>query len=271
MIIDVHAHYVKKDGYLDQMLEKSHMAGVKQIWLNGAGPQYGQHDNRQVLNACEKHTGRLVPIAFFLQGKNTASDVRSFARDGFRGLKIQFPLAPYDDHKYFRIYEEAESLGMPILFHTGASARFARNDRVWRTSSAFMRPVFLETIAIAFPDLNIIGAHLGWPWCWESSSIMLFNPNIYFDLSGIDRTGEFYPNLLNFKELLWAGERHWGKLVFGTEGNPNNYRLLAEEYRALFHRFKVDKTVQEKIMAGNASGMLVKGEKNDENNTGKKK
>ncbi len=257
MIIDVHAHYPKTDdGYLDRMLEKSHQAGVEQIWLNGAGPRYGQHGNREVLRACGKHAGRLVPIAFFFLGQDRPSDVRSFARDGFRGLKIQFPLAPYDDHRYFRVYEEAEKLGLPILFHTGVSARFTDTDRVWRTSSAFMRPVFLETIAIAFPGLNIIGAHLGWPWFWEASSIMLVNPNIYFDLSGIDRAGEFYPQLLNFKELFWAGESHWGKLVFGTEGGPDNYASLVKEYRALFSGFRLSKAVGEKIMSGNASGML---------------
>lgn len=261
MIIDVHAHYQRKDGYLDRMLEKSQEAGVEQIWLNGAGHRYGQHDNREVLDACLRHADRLVPIAFSFLDDTTPGQVKAWADEGFRGLKIQFPLAPYDEQRYFGIYEKAEELGMPVLFHTGVSARFAVDDGIRRTSSAFMRPIFLDTIARAFPKLHIIGAHLGFPWFQEAACLMLFNPNIYFDLSGIDRAGQFYPKSLDFKELLWAGTRHWGKLVFGTEGNPDNYSLLVREHRALFSAFNLDPSIQENVFSGNASRMMTHSEK----------
>ncbi len=254
-MIDVHAHYQKQDGYLERMLEKSAGAGVRQIWLNGAGHRCGQHNSAEVLKACRKHPDRLVPFAFFFLGKNRPTDVKSFRNDGFRGLKIQFPLAPNDHPGYMNVYAQAEQLCMPILFHTGFSARFACDDRVYRSSSAFMRPVFLDTIARAFPNLKIIGAHLGWPWCWEASCAMLFNSNVYFDLSGIDRSGKLWPSLLNFRELLWK-KSLWGQLVLGTEGGPANYALVVKEHRALFRKFHVGQDVVRKIFSGNALDML---------------
>lgn len=47
-----------------------------------------------------------------------------------------------------------------------------------------MRPIYLDTIARAFPDLKIIGAHLGNPWYQEAAEVARWNPNVFFDLTG---------------------------------------------------------------------------------------
>jgi predicted TIM-barrel fold metal-dependent hydrolase len=46
------------------------------------------------------------------------------------------------------------------------------------------RPGTLDTLARAFPELVMIGAHLGSPWFLEALSVALYHKNVYFDLSG---------------------------------------------------------------------------------------
>ena len=46
-----------------------------------------------------------------------------------------------------------------------------KNERSQNASSARMRPIYLNTIARAFPDLKIIGAHLGNPWYQEAAEV----------------------------------------------------------------------------------------------------
>ena len=42
---------------------------------------------------------------------------------GFVGLKPYKPHFPYSDERYFPIYERAQALRMPVLFHTGLVAK----------------------------------------------------------------------------------------------------------------------------------------------------
>ena len=49
----------------------------------------------------------------------TGRDVRRLHELGYRGLKIIGTRRDYDDRSYFAIYEAAEALSMPILFHCG--------------------------------------------------------------------------------------------------------------------------------------------------------
>ena len=41
------------------------------------------------------------------------------------------------------------------------------------------RPMALDRIAIDFPELTIIGIHLGYPWTEEMISVATKHPNVY--------------------------------------------------------------------------------------------
>jgi predicted TIM-barrel fold metal-dependent hydrolase len=65
---------------------------------------------------------------------------------------------PYDEFMY-PIYEKAEKLGVPIIFHSGILFGF-------KDSSRFCRPVNYEVL-LNFPDLKFALAHISWPWVDE--------------------------------------------------------------------------------------------------------
>jgi hypothetical protein len=44
--------------------------------------------------------------------------------------------------------------------------------------------MYLDTLAREFPDLTLVGAHLGNPWYDEAAEAARWNPNLYFDMTG---------------------------------------------------------------------------------------
>ena len=55
-------------------------------------------------------------------------------------------------------FAAAQRSGIPIIWHQGTT--FPRSA----PSCSWANPVQLEDIALAFPDLRMIVAHLGHPW-----------------------------------------------------------------------------------------------------------
>ena len=112
------------------------------------------------------------------------AEIERYADQGFVGLKAIAPKHPYNHEAYFGIYEKAQDLGMPILFHTGFLAVDYTTDGRYGIDSENMRPYLFDRIARTFPRLKIIGAHLGGPHYAEALQMLDAHENVYFDISG---------------------------------------------------------------------------------------
>ena len=70
------------------------------------------------------------------------------------------------------------------------------------------RPIpYLDYVAHEFPDLVILGGHVGVPWIGEMMSLMMKHPNVYVDTSGYKSSR--YPRDL----MRGPGKR---KVLFGS-------------------------------------------------------
>ena len=49
----------------------------------------------------------------------------------------------------------------------------------------YARPILLDAVARACPDLVICAAHLGHPWCEELLVVLRKHPNMYADISAL--------------------------------------------------------------------------------------
>jgi predicted TIM-barrel fold metal-dependent hydrolase len=76
------------------------------------------------------------------------------------------------------VFKTAERLGLPVMIHQGAI--FANAGRL---SDAV--PLLLDDVAIAFPDLRMVVAHMGHPWIYETVVVMRRHANVYADTSAI--------------------------------------------------------------------------------------
>jgi predicted TIM-barrel fold metal-dependent hydrolase len=105
-----------------------------------------------------------------------------------------------------RIYALAERHGLPILFHQGASP-------VREAPLRYAHPLVMDEIAIRFPELRVVMAHMGHPWQRDTIVTIRKHPHVYADVSAL-----FYRPWSFYEGLRLATE--WGaldKLLFGSD------------------------------------------------------
>lgn len=149
---------------------------------------------------------------------------------GIRGIKLHPP------HQLFRangyadgsapqlraIYAACERHRLPVIIHTGTSV-------FPRARNKFSDPMFVEDVAIDFPDLTIVLAHGGRPIWMETATFLARRfPNVWLEVSGIppNRLLEYFPRLPMLSE----------KTLFGTDWpgpGVKDIRANLEAFRAL--------------------------------------
>lgn len=115
---------------------------------------------------------------------------------GLRGIKLSPIYQAFHpmDTRIIPVYKFAEKHGLPILLHQGAT--FPR-----RAPLKYAKTELLEDVALAFPELRMIIAHLGHPWEAETIVLIRKQPHLYADISGLYyRPWQFYNALMLCQE-----------------------------------------------------------------------
>ncbi len=138
--------------------------------------------NELVAEKVREHPDRFIGFASVDPNKG-APAVRELRRaveqDGMVGLKILPHLVELraSDRAMYPVYEEARSLGIPVLFHMGTQFHTG-------TKLKFARPLDVDEVAVDFPGLKLIIAHFGWPWYEEAMAVAHRNEHVYFNIAG---------------------------------------------------------------------------------------
>jgi uncharacterized protein len=190
------------------------------------------YSNEQIGELCGM-SDRLIGFASVDPCQSSAADDLEDAvtRLGLRGLKLApamqqvFPDAPALEP----IYERAEALGIPILFHAGMS---------WEPGSrmAFGQPLRFERVAADHPRLRIALAHLAWPWVAEAVALALKYPNVYLDTSALyfDNPPDFLRFAMTQQVPLTVFERSLRRqVVFGSNYPRVEIKNMARAVRGL--------------------------------------
>ncbi len=112
------------------------------------------------------------------------------------------PLGP----EFLRVCEALERLELPMLIHQGTT--FARAGSLLQA-----RPILLDEIALRYPKLKIVIAHIGHPWFDEAIAVVRRHPHVYADISGlVTRRWLLYQALVSAIEY-----RVEHKLLFGSD------------------------------------------------------
>lgn len=119
---------------------------------------------------------------------------------------------PLNDYRFFPFFTKCAELDVPVMFQTGHSAEFMPSEHG--------RPLLLDSIAIYFPELKLVGAHHGWPWVEEMIAVAWKHPNVYVATSG--HAPKYWdPKMLRFMN---SRRRGMGKVMWGTD-----YPLIQHE------------------------------------------
>ncbi len=106
-----------------------------------------------------------------------AGNVR--ALKGYLGYLHHGPDSP----GYRPYYELAERFGLPFVFHTG-------DTYSPRAKLRFAHPLGVDDVAVDFPRVNFVLAHLGNPWLADAAEVVYKNVNVWADLSALVVGGE---------------------------------------------------------------------------------
>ena len=138
--------------------------------------------NEVIADAVKQYPDRLIGFAGVDPHKGVlAVDELEYAIKelNLKGLKLLphlLELFP-NDRLMYPVYEKAQELNIPVLFHTGT--QYHSGTRI-----KHCQPIFIDDVAIDFPNLKLIIAHFGWPWFTEALAVSQRNENVYFNVAG---------------------------------------------------------------------------------------
>jgi uncharacterized protein len=223
--------------------------------LDGAGVDYGVVlaevapitsaicSNERVAELC-RGTPRLVPFASvnpLMTARADAALERLVRHDGFRGLKL-YPTYQYfypNDALVYPLYAKAQELRIPVMWHTGSSV--FRGSRL-----KYGDPLYLDDVAVDFPDLTVIITHSGRPfWYDRAAALARFHENVYMEIAGLPpkRLLTYFPEL----------ERLAAKVIYGSDwpGVPT-----VKENVAAIRALPLSEAAKTAILGGNAARIL---------------
>jgi len=158
-----------------------------------------------------------------------------------RGLKLGPPYGHFypNDPALYPAYEVAQAAGIPVLVHTGTS--------VFRGSKLkYADPLWLDEVAVDFPDLRIVLAHSGRGYWYDAAfTLARYHEHIYLELAGLPPR-----NLLTYFPQL---ERLADRVIFGSDfpGVPS-----LRDYIATVRALPLSPGVTDKILGLNAARLL---------------
>jgi predicted TIM-barrel fold metal-dependent hydrolase len=138
---------------------------------------------------------------------------RLLAIGGVCGLKLHPPSQQFyaNDRIAYPLYEVFAEARLPVLFHTGHSGIGTGVPGGDGIRLKYGNPMYIDDVAVDFPDLPIIMAHPSFPWQDEALSICMHKPTVYIDLSGW--SPKYFPaSLIQYANTLL---KH--KVLFGSD------------------------------------------------------
>ena len=111
-----------------------------------------------------------------------------------------------------------------------------------------MQPIFLDGISVAFPDLQIIGAHLGYGLYDSAAAVARWRRNVYFDISG----GTVVRRHLVERRML-RSEVSTLKLVFGSDCDMAHMSRELTNWMQAFAELGLSAQEQDQIFWGTAA------------------
>lgn len=207
--------------------------------------------NEEVAEFAGEHADVMIPFASVDPWKGEVarrSLRRLIDRHGMRGLKLHPSTQAFypNDRRFYPLYQIVADAGLPIVFHTGQTGIGAGMPGGAGIRLKYSNPLYLDDVAVDFPDLRVIMAHPSVPWQDEGLAVALHKPNVYVDLSGWSPK-YFEPKLVTYIRRMLSD-----KVLFGSD-----YPVITpDRWRRDFDELGLDDDVRRKVLRDNAVDLL---------------
>lgn len=196
--------------------------------------------NDEVASFCAQSGGRLVGVGSVDISKPMAAmhEVRRCVDQlGFKAIRVLPWLweVPPTDRRFYPVYAACVEAGVPFCTQIGHAGPLMPSE--------VGRPIYLDQVAIDFPELVIVGGHIGYPWTDEAIAVATKHENVFIDTSAY--TVKRYPEQI--VRFLKSNGR--SKVLFGS-----NYPMIMPR-QALkgLEDLSLDEAGKAAFLAGNAA------------------
>jgi len=169
----------------------------------------------EIIERARNHTDILIPFGSVDPARG-AEAVRMAKRQieaGAKGFKFHPSSQAFmpNDPSVYPVYEVIQEAGLPALFHSGQTGAGAGTRGGGGIRLKYSNPMYLDDVAVDFPDMPIIIAHPSFPWQEEALSVATHKPQVYIDLSGW--SPKYFAQIL----IQYANTLLKNKMLFGTD------------------------------------------------------
>ena len=189
----------------------------------------------------EKYPDRFIAGAVGVdpyKGMTAVRELEGYVkRYGFKAAHF-FPHwleCPPDNAMYYPFYTKCVDLDIPVFMQICPPGR---------TLKIQARPENVERVAVDFPDLRIVGLHLGVPWLEEYMMLLVKQPNLYMTTSYFP-TKDWDPRFTNFVNT--AGQ---DKIIYDF-ASPTAKGTMKEAIEGIMGH-PLDDSVKNKVLRQNA-------------------
>lgn len=209
-IIDAHMHYYNKEGFV-QVASNAGYENTAACWqkicqenniafsvamgnTDYTTSRFGGIPPRLIdLSAPfdEEHYNQPLNMGYCLgvnseditaeNSKATAKEFEYYLSDPHcLGIKLYpgYNLVYVNDKRHWLLFELAEAYKVPVVIHTGDTARPTGLLK-------YSHPLTVDEAAVNFPNVTFVMAHCGCPWFADAAEVAAKNPNVCVDLSGL--------------------------------------------------------------------------------------
>lgn len=191
-------------------------AGVTKSLISAwVAPHNAMISNDEVAGFVGEFPDRLIGIGSvdIARPMRAVAEVRRCVEHlGFKGIRVLPWLweLPPTDRLFYPIYAACCDLGVPFCTQIGHTGPMM--------ASEVGRPIYLDRVALDFPELVIVAGHIGYPWTDEAIAVATKHVNVYIDTSAW--TAKRYPaQIVDY--LRTNGSR---KVLFGS-----NYPMISPQ------------------------------------------
>jgi hypothetical protein len=157
---------------------------------------------------------------------------------GAHGYPHWFELPP-DHARWYPIYAKCVELDVPIQLQVGQSMIYAADYPIRSVG----RPITLDSVACDFPELKLVGIHVGIPWADEMIAMAWKHRNVFIGSDA--HSPKYWPESF----VRYLNSYGQDKVIFGTD-----FPILGfERTRAEIDALGLKPEVQQKFFRDNAA------------------
>jgi uncharacterized protein len=206
---------------LKGMISEMNRVGIEKVLLNAMDTRDFKISSDTVGEIILEYPSRFIGCAM-IEPTRKFEGVKELQRltkkYGFKVFKLipSYLNLPPNDKIYYPYYAKCCELGLTVQVQVG------------RTNLPFLnepgRPSYLEEVILYFPELKVIGSHIGYPWTGEMIALAEKYENVYIDTACYNPS-EFEDSFIKF--LKGKGNK---KVLFASDWPVADFQLYLKEF-----------------------------------------